>query len=337
MDYSKLSDAELDAQFAKLSGGTPPPGAPVKKNYQTMTDAELDQELASRHQGKTSDVVQEMHPELTVADRMVVGNFSANNEAAVNYLQKRHPNLEIKVGDDDQILARARNGSEPQYRVLNPTLDMASTGSLWGDVKRGAGEAAMDVGGNLYGLASGAATGIASAAGGLAGGAASGGALAVPSAMAAGAGASGGLEGLRQAIGKHLGIEQEYDPAQMGYAAAGGVAAPLLLGTGGNVKGKLASAIAEMAPNIGMEDLEQASQRGLIGRLYDAVGKPVATKAGALLSGVTPDSVKTLGTKLKTLLSMEGEKEPVTRLVQSTAQDAFDKIKTSNADRKSVV
>lgn len=106
------------------------------------------------------DVIQEMHPEFTVVDRLAVKNLAENNEAAVNYLQKKHPDLQIKVDDvSGEIVARKRDGSEAAYRVLDPDTGIFSSPKEFGmdlaDTISSVGQGAAAVGGSIAGAAGG--------------------------------------------------------------------------------------------------------------------------------------------------------------------------------------
>lgn len=267
--------------------------------------------------------IQEMHPEFTVADRFVVKNLATNNEAAVNYLQKRHPNLEISVDDlSGQIKARDRSGKEGNtYRVLDPDTDMASTGSIFGDIKRGVGEAAMDIGDIGYDVVSGLGTGAATAAAGLAGGAASVGIGALPSAALAGAGSSAGFEGLKQALGRAVGIEGNFDLPSVGIAGAAGAISPLVFGTGGQV----ASSIGKKVLGENLDDAAlagiQSVQRGLVGRGADKFVKPALTKLGSTLSGIGEEAISTYGNKKDVIQAMEKNPQAVRDFATETGQE----------------
>ena len=234
-------------------------------------------------------VVEEMHPNFSTADRLIVKNFAGNNQAAVNYLQKQHPDLEIKTKEfSDKILARKRDGSEKDYKVLDPDTGFFSTDFL------------RDVGDIGFDIASGVGTGAATAAGGIAGV----GFGSIPAAAAAGAASSAGLEAGRQGLGKMLGIEQDIDMGDVGFAGAAGALSPLLLGTGATTaqaaakslnpfKGSLSTLRGMAAPEL--DDAGKAllsSQRGLIGRGYDAYKGGLAPKLGSAASGIHEDVLK---------------------------------------------
>lgn len=277
-DYSKLSDAELDARIA---------AAEAKRgksaDYSSLSDQELDARIAALEGPSLPGVVQEMHPAFTTADRLLVKNLSNDDQASVDYLRRQHPDLEVKLGTDNQILARGRG--EKDYRVLDPNKGFFST--LMDPM-----EALRDVGDVGYDIASGIGTSAATAAGGLAG-AAAGGVGAIPAAMGAGAAASTGLEGLRQLAGGAFGINKEADLVGLGAAGAAGALSPLLLGTGA-AKG----AIKSTAEKLGTSAFDVAkSQRGVLGIGVDKAVKPAAAKLGGFMSGTSSDALKTLGSR----------------------------------------
>jgi hypothetical protein len=283
MDLNKLSDAELDATLGKLQGGAKPAA-----NLESMSDEELDRTLAGLQNQGSAPTLQEMHPQFTTVDRLVVKNLATDPTAQVNYLQKKYPDLEVSLDDESgQVKARKRDGSEDAYRVLDP-----DTGLFSGDTLLDLGDVAYDIG---AGVASGAAT----TAGGLLGGAATGGVGAIPAAAAAGASSSAGLEALRQKLGQLVGIDQEMDYAQVGFAGAGGAIAPLAFGTGATAAGAKA-----VASKFGQNTDELlASQRGLVGKAYDYV----APKVGELFSGVSEDTLRYAGQNLDELKKLEAD------------------------------
>lgn len=265
--------------------------------------------------------IQEMHPDFTVADRFVVKNFGGSPEDQVGYLQKRHPNLEI-TADKGNIKARSKGSNEP-YKVLDPDLNMPSTGSTLGDIGQGAKEGLMDLGDVGWDALSGVGTTAATAAGGLAGGLLGGGVGALPVAMAAGGAAGAGLEGMRQGIGGLLGVNSG-NLANVGWSAAGGTAGPLLFGTGAT-GAQVAAKAAEngLAPDVAQSLL--SSQSGLLGRARDAVAGAIPA-IGEKLSGVPADRIKGL---------MENYSNLGARPLRQIAEDTASSVKDAVAGAKS--
>lgn len=245
-------------------------------------------------------VVQETHPDFTLADRYVVKNFSTDKQEAANYLQNKHPNLEVSLTDKGQIRARAKGTNEP-YKVLDPDGFMANAAHFIPD--------------NAYNIAAGIGTTAASAVAGLAGGAASGGVGAIPSAMAAGMAAGGGLEAARQALGRALGVNQSFDPLAIGLGAAGGAAGPLAFGTGAT-----AGAVATKAAEAGIPEAAlAATQRGLISRGATAAA-PALQAIASKASGVPSSTIQGLRENLPEIRAMEKDPMALTGLVTGLAE-----------------
>lgn len=310
MDLKSLSDEQLDAELKKLeadSGGSPPP-PPSSSSLSQLSDEQLNAELRKTVQPEPSDsIIEEMHPEFTTADRLVVKNFSNNNEAAVNYLQKRHPNLEVKVRDrDGKILARKRDGSEPEYRALDPDTGFFSNPT----------EMLRDVGDVGYDIASGIGTSAATAAGGI-GGALGGGVGAIPAAIGAGAASSAGFEGLKQSLGKALGVG-EFSGTDLAIATGLGAASPALMGTGASVK--------NMA-KAGLTEAQQLAQRGAVGRGWDFSKQNLLPWLSEKASGVSSVKTKLLADNYDKILSMESDPKAVTNLIRENARDVGTKLR----------
>ncbi len=316
MDLAKLSDSELDAQIAALKGGGAP-AAPVDPTK--LSDQELDAQIAKLSGKKPAPpVLQEMHPDLTAADRLVVKNFSNNNEAAVNYLQKRHPDLEIKVDDkSNQVMARKRDGSELSYRVLDPDTGFHPF--------KNPKEALQDIGDLGYDVVSGIGTGLATAAGGAAG-AVAGPAGALGAGAAAGGAASGGLETLKQGIGKALGVG-DWDGTDIGIATGAGAVSPLLFGTGAS-----AGQIAKQGLTGDAAQAALKSQRGLLGYGWDAAKEKVLPWVGEKVSGISGDALRTLGSKYDDLVKLEKDPMAITNMTEKAASDVGSKLRTAKKD-----
>lgn len=151
--------------------------------------------------GIEAPTIQEMHPDFGMIDRMVTGGLLDNTQDRVNYLQKKHPNLEISTGGpNDQIRARARN-SEGPYHVLDPDK--------------------FDV----YDIADHAADAVK------VGGTVGAGMIGTPLAAAA---TGGTLEAFRQVLGNYLAghDDRSLNKLKVGVDAVGGGAARLIGGGG---------------------------------------------------------------------------------------------------------
>lgn len=287
MDLSQMSDAELEA----IANGQPAASGP---DLSSMSDDEL-QKIASG--GQAPDILQEQHPEFSLMDRLAVKNFANNNEASVNYLQKQHPDLEVKVDDfSGQILARKRDGSEKAYRVLDP--DQGFFGSFSHPL-----EALKDIGDSAYDIGSGIGTTAATAAGGLAGAATGPGALAA--AAGSGAAASGGLEALRQLVGRGMGINPEISGTDIGLATGVGAISPLLFGTGATATqiaeksmnpfaGALRTITGEATPALDAADKQAMSnQNGLAQYVGGKIAK-LPPLIGSKISGINQGKIEHL-------------------------------------------
>lgn len=155
-------------------------------------------------------VEQETHPDVSWASRAAIKNFGGSDEDAIMYLKENYPGLQVEKINGQIAMKRPE---EKAFKVLDPEgFDLADITDIGADV------------------ASGVGTSIASAGAGLAAAPSVVGAL--PAAAAAGAGTAGALETLRQAIGKKIGVRQEYDPTQIAVTSAFGGATPLVFGTG---------------------------------------------------------------------------------------------------------
>ena len=317
--------------FAAQYGGAPAQpvaGAPVPEPVAQPTvaapTAGFDPKaFATQYNKPKEDVVQEMHPDFTAKDRFVVKNFASGDEQAVSYLQARHPNLEIRVAPDGQIQAKKKGAKDEPYRVLDPDSGLLET---IGGLATFQPEAWQDLGDVGYDLASGVGTGLATGAAGVAGGAASGGTMALPAAAAAGAGASMGFEGLKQGIGKALGIEDNFDATNLGIAGATGALSPLLLGTGATAGQLAKGAIKNNLDDAGRLALQQA-QRGAIGRGVDRFGKPLLAKIGSMASGASEDSLKTLGAHYDDIVRLEKDPEAITNFTKAAGQQVGNKLR----------
>jgi hypothetical protein len=261
-----------------------------------MTEQELraqyEQEMALREQyerevGGSAPVddkdaenyLQEMHPDVTVADRALAKNFSKDEATTMQFLQTRYPNMDIEKRNGRIFM---KNRGEKQFRAFDP--------EGWGQYLTSPLEAVRDVGDVVYDVGAGVAEGAAAAAAAVAATPATGGLGAIPAAMAAGGATGTAAEYLRQKAGMILGLPQEeVSGDDLLMAGASGAAAPLLFGTGGVVKAG--------AKGVGQEAL-QASQRGVLKRGYDTATETVFPKAAEMLSGVPASATRSLAKNL---------------------------------------
>jgi len=162
---------------------------------------------------KAVPAVEEMHPDVSWSDRAIVKNFAQSPETGAGYLNQQGFETEIRNGN---IYVRKPN--EDKFKALDPS-----------------GFDVQDITDMGFDIPAGVATGAATAAGGLA--------LNIPGAIGAGAASSSGLEGLRQGIGKYLGIPQDISGKDMAVAGALGGASPILFGTGATAAQMLKSGV----------------------------------------------------------------------------------------------
>ena len=245
MDVSKLSDDELMNLIAQGPQGT-----------QSQVDASQlsDEELLSALDENTP-ILDEAHPAVSWKDRTAVKNFGTGS--GMNYLQQKYPNLQFKEQDGD-LLIKGKN--ENEYRKLDPSsFELADISDIAYDVGSGIAEGAATLGGAALGTAG--APGVGTIGGG----------------MAAGSASATALEGLRQKIGKELGINEGYDKSQLVASGVAGGLSPLLFGAG-----KVGSEVAK--GTIG-----DIAEKGLLkkgaGETYDKLTRKFAPGLAGVTSG----------------------------------------------------
>ena len=216
------------------------------------------------------DVTQEM-PDISglTTSRAMVKNFGNDINSSIQYLQQKHPDADF-MAIGDQILAKKK--SDQKWGVLDPNTSLFSLGTLK-DLPQDITDIVTDV-------ASGLGTSAASVLGGMAGLATGPGALL--SGAAAGAAAGGGIESMRQWLGKQAGVNKEVNTGDVALSAGLGAVAPLLMGTGAT-----AAQVAKGALKSGLTaDVVREANRGIIGKAM-----PYASE---VLSGVPADTFKAL-------------------------------------------
>jgi hypothetical protein len=139
--------------------------------------------------------------------------------------------------------------------------------------------------------------------------------------MAASGVTGAGLEGLRQGIGSWLGIEDNASKEQALLAGATGVVSPLMFGTGAGAKEAL-----KYAGKEGAKDLLQ-TQRGLLGRGYDATAGYVGPKLGALVSGENAKVIKKAAEILPEIKAADTNPEIRSLPLKEVAQEVPRKLK----------
>jgi hypothetical protein len=231
--------------------------------------------------------VNEMHPELTIEDRFLVKNFGNDIDSSIEFLRKRHPNLDVKKFDNE-IVAKAPG--EKEYRKLDP-------GGFLNSISNPT-ELAQDIGDVGYDIGAGIGQTAATAAGGLAGN--------LPGAAAAGAGSGAGLEALRQGLGQYFGVNKDISMGDVATSGVIGAASPLLLGSGASAAqaaktatGSGLTGAARSALGMGGDTAEQilAANKGGISRLLP--------KVGAFTSGISSELLKEAPGKMPLVDSLD--------------------------------
>jgi hypothetical protein len=211
MDFSKLSDADLEAV--------------ANNDMSKVSDEGL------KHIAGTSDTFneKEAQPSISLGERMIAKNFGSTPEAMANYIKQEHPDMDVKVHEGEVF---AKSPTDKDYKALDPkgffgkgmfhpsTWDWKDFGDIPADV--------------VAGIAQGAA-GTAGAAAGL------------PGAAAATAGATAGTEALKQMLGDKLGIPDNYNLKEGLVNTAIGGATPGV----GKLIGKVAAPVGEAVANAG--------------------------------------------------------------------------------------
>lgn len=219
--------------------------------------------------------------------RFMYKNFSNQDEAGLRSLQEKNPGIEMKFDRLGNVIARAGSGED--WRKLDPsTMELADvTDVIASDVPMGIGQSV--------------ATGMGAAAGGVA----TGGWGALPSAMAASGAAGGGLEAIRQGLGKAFGEIEDIDTDGVALSAKLGAISPALFGSG---LGLNQAAKAAGSRKAGEELLKYS--RGVPGYLWDKGAEKIAPKLGSWASGIEPDVLKMAANNLD--LISAAEKDPTT-------------------------
>jgi hypothetical protein len=197
------------------------------------------------------EIVDEEHPGFTFGDRFTVKNLSNDQGSAVRYLQKQHPDLEVKAGNDGQILARGKG--EKSYRVLDPSgFDLQDITDLLGDAVQGGLSGLATVGGGIVGN--------------------------LPGAVAAGGASNAGLDYLKQKIGQALGVNDDVKGSSVALAGVGGAVAPALLGSGA-AAGAASRGLIQRLAGVGAEEAAPAVEQAAVKAVYDPFTKTVTQKA----------------------------------------------------------
>ncbi len=205
-------------------------------------------------------VLDEPHPAIHLLDRGLVETAANTAEQKVTALKKMYPDMDIKKETGtDRVLVRQKN--EPVYHVLSPSFSPISHPL---NTLKDLGGQVMDA---AWPLASGTATGLAATGGGMLGLSTGGPVGMIASGGTAGAGASAGMEALRQAFGRKVGVIPENSPTDMRKVGAAGVvggiggaaqeAAPLAWQ---GIKNRVLPALGELTSGVPKDVLSTTAQ-----------------------------------------------------------------------------
>jgi len=255
------------------------------------------------------EVLNEAHPDVSLGSRLMFKNFGADQDAGVKYLSRENPGLEFKKENRDIIV---RKPGDAQWRRLDPSgLSLTSF--------EGIKEAGRDLGDVAFDVPAAIGQGALTAAAGVGAGAATGGTAAIPAAMATSGASGAGIEAVRQGIGKYFGVNEEMDPTQIGISGALGTVSPLLLGTGATAAQVGKSAVQKGLSGDALKALSD-SQRGVIGRSYDATAGYVGPKAAAFASGIKEKVIRALPENLAKIKASEANPEVVAQTFEPVMQ-----------------
>lgn len=222
-----MAEPTLEEMRATLKGG--PTGEPSIEEMR----AALKGETAA----KPEEIIQEQHPNFSYfKERLPIE--SLGGDRALTVLQNAHPDMQIKMGPDNQIIAKTPD--EKQWRTLAPNVDSQSILHPVEMAKK-FGDMALPTAMGLAASTAGAGAGLgATALTGLGG---------LPVGMAVGAGSAAGLDYLRQKAAQEIGLQSpDTDKTSMAVAGGLGGLAPAAFGLG-PAKGEIA-ALLQKYPQI---------------------------------------------------------------------------------------
>lgn len=322
--YDGMSDDQINQLVQQKLGGSSLQSLPAVSNslsatppdFNSLSDDQLNQMIQQKNSQKTQDPTampgfansvttkQQTPDDVSYWNKFVAENFSNSPYASMQYLAQKYPDYDLRH-DGNQILMKKKDST--QWQALSPKMDLTNPKTIAGALSDNVVPFAQGAVSNAAADAAGAATALTPAA-----------PAAIPAAMAAGAGTNAGLEALKTKIGSWLGLPQELNKSDLGWAAAGGALSPLLFGTGGS-----ASKIAEKAAAKGLtQDAAETainSQKGVL----PSLGAPVT----GFLTGTPAQTVATAYNRMPELQQME--KEGVTALASSAADSLKGKLTTA--------
>lgn len=283
--------------------------------YEDLLLEKAKREKARRSQAMTGtpDIVEEMHEDISAADRAIVKNLSQSPEKSAAYLKRNNPQLDTRVWDG-RVLVKSKG--QKQWKTLDPDTGFFSSDFLY------------DVGDVAYDVASGVGEGAALVGAGLTTGGLGG--------VAAGAAAGAGSEALRQKLGQFAGIDQDVDMGDVATVGALSGAIPLAgkglkAGYGAaktTAKGAtkyLAGVSEDMLQRMGKEGAEDALQKVEqegVGNLMEDWAQSIKGRANSII-----DTYENSVSKLKKRYNIDDDQQLKTvleeelRAVSTRAQD----------------
>lgn len=315
-----MTDAELnEAMKKKAAGEDIEPVAPLVKERKAgkITGAIMPKDDTIH--GKA--VKQEMHPQFTDIDRAMIKNMGNDPKSAAAWLAQRHPNMEIGISDNHQLVGRVRTKDQGEkYYALDPDTGFHPYDAPV-EALRDLGDAGTDT--VNAGLSTLASAGAAAAAAPFTWGLAS-----LPAAMAGGGVTAAGGNWLQQRLGQaltpqgglnfssdyHGGLNQSVDPEQVKWAGAGGAIAPLIFGTGGKAVAPLleegAGTLARVANTAGRASTKLANSGGIASG-YDIATQEIAPRLASALTNIPTKTIQNTPKYLQglKLLEQEGPEE----------------------------
>lgn len=165
------------------------------------------QKTTQQEKVAAAEINKEEAADIPLRQRMAVKAFGTDPEQAANYLKRKNPEMDFVVKDGE--IYGKKMGEKGAYKALDPSsLELADIADL------------------AYDIPAGVVQGSAATAAALPGIALLNPAIALGGASAGSAASGAGLEGLRQMIGKSLGVSEEFSPEQIGLAGGIGALAP---------------------------------------------------------------------------------------------------------------
>lgn len=260
-------------------------------------------------------VVDERHPDVSVADRAIVKNFSNSPDSAIAFLTKKYPGYEVKA-DPDGIAIRKQG--EEFYKRLDPSsIELEDLSDVGTDVTSGVASTA--------GTALGAGVGLSAGPAGV-----------IPGAMVGSGAAGAGHEALRQKLGQYMGLPQEVNTSDVVTSGLVSAASPLVFGaaplksSATNYVAKQMSKPGQTLTKEAVQDLIDAGGTGVLKRAYNTATRKVAPWLGETVSGVPKQAIKTYANNREEINALS--KDGVTDLVESAQQrlsSGIGKIKAS--------